>query len=351
MQTKISIYVTIALVARIYCSSRTIASDVQIVYNTGNSKHSDVALSSLTWISNYLFWWKTIKPSLVYQGRSPTQLKTDNLESCPNLRLFIQPGGNAYEALSNLGLDGVSTIKNFYSRDQTNPSAYAGFCAGAYMAAKNYIWESKFEGADYFNSFGVPPPLGLMPLTVEGSVYDVADLQFGSYDSGKSTSGVGFRIVNVSNGHQMMYFGGSTMGYNGVPAHADPSSPYYDSNISPLIYFTDFFGHYTPNVPAAWLYGPRMLLTSVHPEADGSVCSGCPPAPLTASALGRNRQWLLRYLNQPCPATQAVAVFCSATTSRPLSASCMQAWLCSGSGTCRRTTLPRRGTPPSHPQC
>lgn len=163
-----------------------------IVYNTGDSKNSDVGAASLTWITNFLKYWQSQDSTVKFIGRSPTQIQTDDYADCAALRLFIQPGGNTYNSLSNLQAAGAATIKNFVNRPQTNPSAYAGFCAGGYMAAYDYIWETFYEGPSYFNSYKVPPPLSLMPHTVEGSLFDIGDDQFGSYDT--STK---YRIVNV----------------------------------------------------------------------------------------------------------------------------------------------------------
>lgn len=278
-----------------------------IVYNIGDSKHSDVGTASYTWMKNFLTWWQSQDPSIKFIGRSPTQIQTDDYVDCPSLRLFIQPGGNTYSSLSNLGTKGAATIKNFVNRPQTNPSSYAGFCAGGYMAAYDYIWETFYEGPSYFQSYNVPAPLGFMPHTVEGSLFDIGDDQFGSYDTKTR-----YRMVNISNGHQMVYYGGSTVGYNGVPGYADPSSPQYDPKMKPLIYFTDFYGFNSVNIPAAWLYTSNILMTSVHPEADSSVCVDCLATGTIPSAVStRNWQWLCHYLNQitqssfNCPMTSS----------------------------------------------
>ena len=43
--------------------------------------------------------------------------------------------------------------------------AQAGFCAGAYLAAHDYVWESMYEGPGYFN-FKYEPPISVFPHTV-----------------------------------------------------------------------------------------------------------------------------------------------------------------------------------------
>eukprot|EP01050_Picozoa_sp_SAG11_P004388 SAG11_NODE_279_length_11283_cov_11.461820_10_plen_90_part_00 len=54
------------------------------------------------------------------------------------------------DQLSAIKANGTANIKAFVLRDQNvAPSAYAGFCAGAYMAAHDYVWETMYEGPGY----------------------------------------------------------------------------------------------------------------------------------------------------------------------------------------------------------
>jgi hypothetical protein len=41
----------------------------------------------------------------------------------------------------------------------------------------------------------------------------------------------------------------------------------FDPDVEVLLYYQDFYGFNTFNLPAAWRYR-NLLLTSVHPEAD-----------------------------------------------------------------------------------
>ena len=85
------------------------------------------------------------------------------------------------------------------------------------MAARDYLWASAYEGPGYFG-FAIAPPLALFPHTVEGSVVDIGDDQFGD----ASDTNVQYRLVNVSNGHRMLYYGGATFGWNGAPPYHEP---------------------------------------------------------------------------------------------------------------------------------
>lgn len=296
-----------------------ITSSTNIVYNSDT--RNGVGAASLAWAVNLLAWWKAADPSINYMGLSASDIQSCNLTSYPNLRLFISPGGNAYAQLAGLKTAGTQNIINFVNRNQANPSAYVGFCAGAYLASYDYLWETFYEPPSYFAGFGTPPPLGLFPHTVEGSFFDIGDDQFGTYDSGSSVSGVMYRMVNTSNSHTMLYYGGSVFGGNVVPDYADSLSPDYDANVQVLAYYSDFHGYGSANVPAVWKYN-NLLLTSVHPEADGTICSGgCPVAgTIPASVYNQNRAWLATYINQVAqtsfvvPSVTPAPVF---NTSRP----------------------------------
>jgi hypothetical protein len=110
----------------------------------------------------------------------------------------------------------------------------------------------------------------------------------------------------------MLYYGGSTFGYNGVPTYADRSGApsTLDPNVEVLVYYTDFYGYNAINIPAAWRYGRNIVLTSVHPEADNCTTaqdSDCPPAgSLSTADILRNRAWLCEYINQAARTAYAI---------------------------------------------
>ena len=108
----------------------------------------------------------------------------------------------------------------------------------------------------------------------------------------------------------MLYYGGSSFGWNGVADYTNPSSPLYDSEVDVLLYYTDFYGTATFNLPAAWRYR-NLLLTSVHPEADN--CTGgvqapdCPRAgTIPERGILRNRAWLATWINRVANTSFAV---------------------------------------------
>ena len=278
--------------------------DTNVVFSIATG----VGPGSRVWVEDFLWWWASANEgALRYQSLVEQDIQSCSLADFPNLRLYINPGGNAYNQLSALQKQGVENVKAFVNRDQAakGTSSYAGFCAGAYMAAHDFIWESKYvhrvtivhatcilvlvatsaacptpctcvlygplnipcplvvlcsllavcgagiaaryEGTDYY-AFQVDPPFSFFPHTVEGSLIDLSDDQFGDQFGNQ------YRVVNVSNGHQMLYYGGSSFGFNGaLPVH-DPASSAYDPALEVVLYYSDFYGHLTYNLPAAWKY-------------------------------------------------------------------------------------------------
>jgi glutamine amidotransferase-like uncharacterized protein len=220
-------------------------------------------------------------------------------------QVYINPGGDAYSQLSSMGQAGRDHIISFVQRDQhLAPSAYVGFCAGGYIAAHDYLWETMYEGPGYYN-FEQTPPLSLFPFSVEGSLVEINDDQFGDQSGSK------FRLVNVSNGQQMLYYGGSSFGYSGTGDPSDSHSALYDPEVQVLVYYSDFYGFQTSNLPAAWRYR-NAVMTSVHPEADNCTCtqdSDCPPpGTIPTETILQNRAWLCHYINEAAQSSFRVPV-------------------------------------------
>lgn len=268
-----------------------VSNSTTVVYSTVPG----VGPASRIWVEDFLWWWQQNGDERVeYVGLTAQQLQQCDLASFPNLRVYINPGGDAYSQLTAMGVEGRENIISFVQRNQNFPSAYVGFCAGGYIASHDYLWETIYEGPGYYN-FKDTPPLSIFPHTVEGSIVDINDDQYGDQHDSK------FRMVNVSNGHQMLYYGGSTFGYNGALDPTDPSSSIYDPDVEVLVYYSDFYGFKSYNIPAAWRYH-NALMTSVHPEADNCTYaqdSDCPPeGTLPTSTILQNRAWLCEYINQ-----------------------------------------------------
>ena len=167
-------------------SSCPITDDIRIVYSLVNG----VGPASKIWVEDFLWWWQAYDPSVRYLGMTAEDMQACDFASYPNLKVYINPGGNAYDQLTALGTKGTSNIRNFVTRDQSiSTSAYVGFCAGGYIASHDYLWETIYEGPGYYN-YAENPPISLFPHTVEGSIVDINDDQYADQQGSK------FRAVN-----------------------------------------------------------------------------------------------------------------------------------------------------------
>lgn len=204
--------------------------DTNVVFY-GETGFGGVGTTSKSWITHFFDWWKTQDPSVKYAILDSSDVKTDcNLANYPNVKVYIQPGGNAYYQQNKLGSSGKSNINNYIDSGR----GYVGICAGFYYTAGDYYWQGS-----YYNWNDL---LGKYP-TVEGSITDIAD-----YDASP-----GYALTSVSNGEQMIYYGGPTRGWRSTPA---------DFPGQALLNYASIPG----NLPASIKYN-NMLLMSVHAEA------------------------------------------------------------------------------------
>ena len=203
-----------------------------VVY--GDTGLGGVGSLSKSWITHFLDWWKTHDSRVNYVFLDATDVKTDcYFANYPNVKLYIQPGGDAYYQQRSLGSAGKAKILDFM--DNKNGS-YLGICAGFYYAAGDYYWQGK-----YYNWLDL---LGRFP-TLEGSITDIAD-----YDSSP-----GYALTSLSNGFNAIYYGGPTMGWRQTSINLPIGASIIAS-----------FSAIPGELPAIVQNG-KMLLTSVHLEA------------------------------------------------------------------------------------
>ncbi len=205
--------------------------DTNVVFY-GETGFGGVGTPSRSWMIHFLDWWKVQDSSINYVELDSGDVKTDcNLASFPNLKLYIQPGGNAYYQQNKLGQEGKNSILNYLN----NGGHFFGTCAGFFYAAGDYWWQDEFYNHPYL--------LGLFP-TVEGSIREIAD-----YDGNP-----GYALTSLSNGFNAIYYGGPTRGYEYTSLAGTPGI--IDST----------YTEYGNGMPAVIKNG-NMLLTSVHLEA------------------------------------------------------------------------------------
>ncbi len=230
--------------------------DTNVVFY-GETGTGGVGTISKSWVIHFLDWWKSSDSSIKYVILSSADLTSNcNLANYPNVKVYLQPGGDAYKQQRKLGSSGKSNIINYIDSGR----GYIAMCAGFYYTAGDYYWQGS-----YYNWRNL---LGKYP-TVEGSITDIAD-----YDQNP-----GYALASVSNGEQMIYYGGPTRGWRQTPS---------DYPGTGLLTYTSI----PNNLPAVIGYG-NMLLTSVHPEAyENDGITG-----LTTEQRVRNYIWFANAIN------------------------------------------------------
>jgi hypothetical protein len=197
----------------------------------GQTFKGGVGTSSRSWMAHFFDWWKAQDPNVHYLFLTASQAQacTNMRGNYPNLKMWVQPGGNAYDQQSALGASGKANINGFI----VNQGAYLGVCAGAYYAARDYWWEGKY--------YAHPNLLGAYPVTMEGAIGSIAPWP-------------GYAMTVLSNGRNAIYYGGPTVGLQ----HTSLASLLGAKDAS--------FASISGSLPAVIVYN-RMLLTSVHLEA------------------------------------------------------------------------------------
>ncbi len=207
-----------------------INSDTNVVFY-GETGFGGVGDLSKDWIISFLNWWEQQDPSINYVELGDNHVTGEcDLGSFENLKMYIQPGGNAYYQQNRLGSEGKAALTEYINSGK----GYLGICAGFYYTANDYWWQDEF--------YNHPDLLELYP-TVEGSIREIAD-----YDENP-----GYAITGLDNGFNAVYYGGPTRGYE----YTDLNSPGE---------FVATYTEYGNDMPAIIKYN-NMLLNSVHLEA------------------------------------------------------------------------------------
>lgn len=150
------------------------------------------------WETKFFQWWQKADPRVQFEYLSAPQLhgmsSSCTLTDWPNLKLYVQPGGNAYDQERSIGDAGKKTILDYIN---SKKGAYLGTCAGWFFASSGYEWEGQ--------KYNYPDLLDIYPET-EGSIHEIAVFP-------------NFALTDTSSGEKMIYFGGPTRGYKVVTAY------------------------------------------------------------------------------------------------------------------------------------
>lgn len=195
----------------------------------GETGRGGVGTLSRSWMIHFLEWWQQQDPTIDYTELDAEDVQGEcDLMSFPNLKLYIQPGGDAYLQQKKLGQNGKDGIIQFLN----SGGAYFGACAGWYYAAADYYWEGNYYSHPYL--------LGISN-TVEGSIREIADYP-------------DYTVTTLSNGRNTIYYGGPTIGWRDTVAGGYEGVA--DSTFAAI----------AGDLPAV-IKNDKLLLTSVHLEA------------------------------------------------------------------------------------
>jgi hypothetical protein len=74
------------------------------------------------------------------------------------------------------------------------------------------------------------------------------------------------------------YYGGPSLGFNGAEPVHEPSSPNYDPKLRVVLWYSDFYGHLSPNLPvsqsrfATWVSFVRTACARMHTRIHAYSC-------------------------------------------------------------------------------
>jgi hypothetical protein len=216
-----------------------IKAETTVAYFAGDGATADCQ----DWEKHFFAWWGRGEPRIVVQRMTAAATKRCDLARYPNLKLWVQPGGNAYDQQKALGPEGKANILKYLQAG--NSSHYLGTCAGWFVASTDYWW----QGAH----FAWPDTLGIFE-TVEGSITNIwDDTKPPGYALTTVTAAAGAAGSREGTELTALYWGGPTRGWNATPNSVTGK---------PLLTFSSIPGH----LPASVLDG-RHLFFSAHLEA------------------------------------------------------------------------------------
>lgn len=163
---------------------------------------------STQWEDHFWTWWGQANKEIKVAKVSGPNLATKagcRLGDHPNVKVYVQPGGDAYDMQDSIKAQGRENILDFMQQG----GKYVGTCAGWYLASQSYIWQNQ--------TYNWPNLLGLFEETVEGSITTIADYAgTPPYKLTPITTDVG--TLNA------IYYGGPTVGWvNTAPRLPSPA--------------------------------------------------------------------------------------------------------------------------------
>jgi hypothetical protein len=243
---------------------------IQSDTNVAMYKSVGAGPGSRRWENEFWKWWGGAESRINFVEMSSSHLKVQcgDLAEYKSLRVWVQPGGNAYDQQRTIGEKGKASILSFIDSKQ---GLYLGTCAGWFFASTDYWWAEGASAGGAAVNYAWPNTLGRYP-TVEGPINAIAD-----WDATPP-----YALTAVSNGEKMVYYGGPTRGLN----RTSVSSP----GKVLLTYSAQ------PGAMPAAVQDGNLLLFSAHAEAyeDADMAA----IGLTKAQRVRNYQFRARAINE-----------------------------------------------------
>jgi hypothetical protein len=240
-----------------------------VIYNGGG-----IDALSRQWIGNYFVWWRNLGDSRIqWVTMTDAELASGGcsaLSSYSQVKLFVAPGGNAYNYHLSLGSAGKTNINNFINAG--GGRGYLGICAGYWYTMNGYYWEDTFYAhANLLNrtNSGEGWTWGLIPSYPNWAKVQVWDNIHGGY-------------------YNQIYYGGPSYGEWYTYKGSAPGQRIMDYE---SVYGWED-GDYLTSAQGVYNSGNKMLLFSTHPEAYNYGVSG-----LTDAEILANWQLLAREIN------------------------------------------------------
>uniref|UniRef100_A0A7S2R509 Biotin-protein ligase N-terminal domain-containing protein n=1 Tax=Rhizochromulina marina TaxID=1034831 RepID=A0A7S2R509_9STRA len=250
---------------------RSCGLDESTVFAVYSDTFGGVGNGSSAWEQSFWSWWASADDDIRYALLTKEDVaQLCDLSTFPNLRLYVQPGGNAYEQETALTSKGAANINTFLN--SRADAQYMGTCAGWYYSTSAFYWQGSFY------TFPVEPSLlARFPATVEGSITDIAN-----YDQSPP-----YAATSLSNNLTALYYGGPTRGWKDTPKTL-PLGTHVLATFSEVG---------DGDLPAAVTF-QDMLLWSVHLEAmEVDPAGEVAPNVLTAEQVLANYQFRANTIN------------------------------------------------------
>ena len=74
------------------------------------SRRTDPRCSGQAWEAKFFDWWAAANPAGVIRVEAVPSVR-GNFAACPKLKVWVQPGGNAYHQQTALGSEGRSILR------------------------------------------------------------------------------------------------------------------------------------------------------------------------------------------------------------------------------------------------